>query len=80
MEDCALQYRSWRRGLWTLIPRDKHYHERVRQSPLVDPNPNPNPNPNPDQVLAVLPQLVDALFKLMNDIGNEEVVQTLDNL
>jgi len=34
----------------------------------------------PDAVLAVLPQLVDALFKLMNDIGNEEVVQTLDNL
>ena len=28
----------------------------------------------------MLPQLVDALFKLMNDIGNEEVVQTLDNL
>mgnify|MGYP004358159393 CR=1 FL=1 len=34
----------------------------------------------PEAVLAVLPQLVDALFKLMNDIGNEEVVQTLDNL
>ena len=34
----------------------------------------------PEAVLAVLPRLVDALFKLMNDIGNEEVVQTLDNL
>ena len=34
----------------------------------------------PEAVLAVLPQLVEALFKLMNDIGNEEVVQTLDNL
>ena len=31
-------------------------------------------------VLSVLPQLVEALFALMNDIGNEEVVQTLDNL
>ena len=34
----------------------------------------------PEAVLQVLPQLVEALFALMNDIGNEEVVQTLDNL
>ena len=35
LEDCALMYRSWRRGLWTIIPRDKHYHERVRQRALA---------------------------------------------
>ena len=31
-------------------------------------------------VLEVLPQLVESLFGLMNDVGNDEVVQTLDNL
>jgi len=31
-------------------------------------------------VLSVLPQLVERLFVLINDIGNDEVVSTLDNL
>ena len=31
-------------------------------------------------VLSLLPQLVEALFALMNDIGNDEVIQSLDTL
>ena len=41
LEDIALSYRSWRRGLWTIIPRGKHHHERVRYRA---PSPNPNFN------------------------------------